>query len=140
MPDSQMNFRIDRETKERFKALARQRGKEVSALLNSWITAFLEDESFERESDVASLDSLDKLVESKLDAKRQDVERLIADRVESARASDAAKTQEAVRGLSRRLGRLESLRSEVARLQQKLEQIEQLSSLKPKSSIPLVGR
>lgn len=64
MPDSQMNFRIDADVRERFKRKALSDGTNANKLLNQWIEEYLaSDESL---GSIGSIDSIDSRISSRM--------------------------------------------------------------------------
>ena len=66
MPDSQMNFRIDNDLRERFKEKALRSGTNSARLLLQWIEAYVAGEDLSRQSSLGSIDNLDSRIDSRI--------------------------------------------------------------------------
>ena len=82
MPDSQMNFRIDNDLRERFKEKALRSGTNSARLLLQWIEAYVAGEDLSIQSSLTSLGSIDNL-DSRIDSRIAELENRLKERIET---------------------------------------------------------
>lgn len=81
MPDSQMNFRIDADVRERFKRKALLDGTNANRLLIQWIEQYLaSDESL---VSIGSLDSLDSRISSHMAEVKAQLEAFVEQKMDA---------------------------------------------------------
>lgn len=82
MPDSQMNFRIDADVRERFKEKALRNGTNANRLLMQWIEDYLADDDLNSPS-IGDIESIDKMITERMAEFETRIEAKVNERVDA---------------------------------------------------------